>query len=91
MTRQRLETQITAAEGKMAHLEGLEKSKIPGTTGGSVAHEISRLMPGSSPVRREVGSPNLEAQLQATRAQINVLVARMNAIETNTEPPPQYA
>ncbi|KAJ7873452.1 hypothetical protein B0H13DRAFT_2349023 [Mycena leptocephala] len=91
MTRQRLENQVTAAEEKMAHPEGLEKSATPGTTGSSVAHGMSRLMSGSSPVRREVGSPNLEVQLQAARDQINILVARMNAIEANTEPPPQYA
>ncbi|KAJ7893211.1 hypothetical protein B0H13DRAFT_2339798 [Mycena leptocephala] len=72
----------------MTHLEGLAKPTTSETVSSSVAQGIFRLMSGSGP-RREVGSPNLEVQLQATRDQMSTLVARMNAIEANTEPPPQ--
>lgn len=83
-----------AAQEKMSYLAGLEGCATPGRTGGSAAHGILRLISGNGPGRRasarDSGSPDLELQLQAAREQINMLLAWMNAIEANTEPPPQY-
>ncbi|KAJ7033897.1 hypothetical protein C8F04DRAFT_1183645 [Mycena alexandri] len=91
--RQRLESQLTAAQEKMASLEGLETYATPRVMGGSTARGVLRLISGKGTVRRasagEGGSPDVEAQLRAAREQINMLLARMNAIEANTEPPPQ--
>ncbi|KAF8145874.1 hypothetical protein K438DRAFT_1781589 [Mycena galopus ATCC 62051] len=92
--RQRLENQLTAAQERMASLEGLETCATPGVMGDSTERGILRLISGKGPVLRapvrEGGSPDVEAQLQAAREQINMLLARMNALEANTEPPPQY-
>ncbi|KAJ6496269.1 hypothetical protein C8R45DRAFT_985435 [Mycena sanguinolenta] len=93
IARQSLETQLRAAAEKMAELEEL--------TAGSTT-TISE--PDASGGNESVGSgsaasppPDLEAELRAAREQINVLIARMNALDAawgmgmGVEPPPEYA
>ncbi|KAF8140999.1 hypothetical protein K438DRAFT_1878956 [Mycena galopus ATCC 62051] len=91
--RQRLEMQLRAATEKMGDLE--DQARGDGTTGGSGIREIWRRVSGRSAETRS--SPDVEAQL---RAEIDLLHARINAMEANSdaawgrivgdEPPPEY-
>jgi hypothetical protein len=80
---------------KMADLQDPERSS---TTAGSGTRGVSGLMSmRRSSIR---GVPDVEAQLETSREQINMLVTRMQALEATTnsaygagisnEPPPAY-
>jgi hypothetical protein len=94
IARQRLETQLHAATEKVADLEGRER--FDGGDG-SADSSMRRLMSARSASTR---LPEVEAQLQAAREQIDMLVTRINALEENSdagwgrvigdEPPPEY-
>ncbi|KAJ6496276.1 hypothetical protein C8R45DRAFT_985439 [Mycena sanguinolenta] len=93
IARQRLETELRAATEKMAELEELAQSSTttisePDASGGN--ESVGSGSAASPP-------PDLEAELRAAREQINVLIARMNALDAawgmgmGGEPPPEYA
>ncbi|KAJ7861457.1 hypothetical protein B0H14DRAFT_2742317 [Mycena olivaceomarginata] len=92
--RRRLETQLHAATEKIADIEGRER--FDGGDG-SADSGMRRLMSARSASTR---LPEVEAQLQAAREQIDMLVTRINALEENSdagwgrvigdEPPPEY-
>jgi hypothetical protein len=89
ITRQDLETELQMVQEKMADLQDLERSS-PG--------RVWRLMSMRSTSTR--GSPDVRAELEAAKEQINMLVMRIHALEANTnsaygagfsnEPPPPY-
>jgi hypothetical protein len=97
ITRQDLESELRIVHEKMADLQDLERSST-GTTAGSGMPRVLRLM--SMPSTSTMGSPDVQAQLEASREQINMLVMRMHALEANVnsaygvgisnEPPPAY-
>ncbi|KAJ7844884.1 hypothetical protein B0H14DRAFT_2775713 [Mycena olivaceomarginata] len=97
IARQRLETQLHAATEKVADLEGRERFDGGDSSGGSGMRRMLRLMSARSASTR---LPEVEAQLQAAREQIDMLVTRINALEENSdagwrrvigdEPPPEY-
>ena len=88
--RQRLETQLCVARGKMVDLEDVVEG---GTSSDRDAERGNQLVCA----RNVSAAPpsDLEAELRAAREQINILVARMNAIEWGVcighDPPPEYA
>ncbi|KAJ6496304.1 hypothetical protein C8R45DRAFT_1072535 [Mycena sanguinolenta] len=94
MTRERLEAQLRAVTEKMGELEELAEES---TTGDSAAGGGGELI--SVPVVGASAPPDLEAELRAARAQINMLVARINAMNSvwemgmplGDEPPPDNA
>jgi hypothetical protein len=95
MTPHDLETELQMVHEKMADLQDLERSS---TTADSGTRRMSSLMSMRSSSTR--GLPDVEAQLETSREQINMLVARMQALEATTnsaygagisnEPPPAY-
>jgi hypothetical protein len=95
ITQQGLETELRMVNEKMADLQDLERSS---TTADSGTRRMSGLISMRSSSRR--GVPDVEAQLEASREQINMLVTRMQALEATTnsaygagisnEPPPAY-
>ncbi|KAJ7933471.1 hypothetical protein B0H13DRAFT_2650528 [Mycena leptocephala] len=79
ITRQGLETELWVVHEKMADLQDLERSS---TTAGSGTRGVSGLMSmRRSSIR---GVPDVEAQLETSREQINMLVTRMQALEATT-------
>jgi len=94
--RQRLEKQLLAATERMVKLEDRQRRSLRRIAGaadedGPVITRIRRMMSvGSGSIRRP---PDIESQLRATTEQINALVMRIRALETNAdwaEPPPEY-
>ncbi|KAF8161895.1 hypothetical protein K438DRAFT_1859213 [Mycena galopus ATCC 62051] len=93
IARHRLEMQLREATEKMGDLEA--QARGDGTTGGSGIREIWRRVSARSADTRS--SPDVEAQL---RTEIDLLHARINAMEANSdaawgrivgdEPPPEY-
>ncbi|KAJ7924071.1 hypothetical protein B0H13DRAFT_1864368 [Mycena leptocephala] len=98
IARQRLETELLAMHEKMIDLQALERRTSAVATDSSESRRILRpmWMRGTSTRR----SPDLEAQLQAAREHIDMLMARINALEADAEcpfqagisdgPPPAY-
>ncbi|KAJ7805380.1 hypothetical protein B0H13DRAFT_1930215 [Mycena leptocephala] len=96
IARRQLQTQLHAVQEKMVNLEDIERRTSSGSSDGSGRHRILRLMRTAS----NRGSPEVHAELQAAKEQINVLVERMNALEANAnwahgegisdDPPPNY-
>jgi uncharacterized coiled-coil protein SlyX len=87
----RRETQLHAVQEKMVDLEDTTSSGSDSLGG----HRILRLMRMRTASNR--GSPEVHAELQAAKEQINVVVERMNALEVNAnwahgedDPPPNY-
>jgi BMFP domain-containing protein YqiC len=97
VARQRLETELREVHEKMADLQDLSRSSTRVATGSGV-RGVLRLM--SMPSTATRGLPDVEAQLEASREQINMLMTRMQALEANAnsaygvgfsnEPPPAY-
>ncbi|KAJ7918279.1 hypothetical protein B0H13DRAFT_1869464 [Mycena leptocephala] len=97
VARQHLETELREVHEKMADLQDQERSSTRAATGSGM-RGVLRLM--SMPSTATRGLPDVEAQLEASREQINMLVTRMQALEANTnsaygagfsnEPPPAY-
>jgi BMFP domain-containing protein YqiC len=97
IVRQRLETELLAVHEKMPDLHDLERSSR-GATAGSGTRGVLGMISMHSSSRR--GSPDMQAQLEDSREQINMLVTRMHALEANAnsayeeglsnEPPPAY-
>jgi hypothetical protein len=97
ITRQDLETELRMVHEKMADLQDLERSTTR-ETAGSGTRRVLRLMSIRSSSTR--ASPDVRAELEASREQINMLVTRMQALEANAhsaygvgisnEPPPAY-
>ncbi|KAJ7909821.1 hypothetical protein B0H13DRAFT_2490032 [Mycena leptocephala] len=97
VARQRLETELREVHEKMADLQDLSRSSTRAAAGSGV-RGVLRLM--SMPSTATRGLPDVEAQLEASREQINMLMTRMQALEANAnsaygvgfsnEPPPAY-
>ncbi|KAJ7182215.1 hypothetical protein C8R43DRAFT_1325 [Mycena crocata] len=104
--RQQLESELLAAQEKMGDLEALDLSSTRASRGSSVPRRVLRLVSMRSTTSSQAFLPNdgagpdLGAELQAAREQINLLVMRINMLEaqagpTSTrdsldEPPPDY-
>jgi hypothetical protein len=98
ITRQLLEMQLLAVAEKMYDLQDRERLLVGGSRNGSGLPRMWRLMSVRSASTRP--PPDVEAQLQTAREQTNMLVARINALEANSdsawgrvigdEPPPEY-
>ncbi|KAJ6496371.1 hypothetical protein C8R45DRAFT_926879 [Mycena sanguinolenta] len=110
IARQQLETQLRAATEKMVELEELAEGDPNAVLDGSGGEGGAEERPGQE---REQGEgqgqgaggiregqgppPDWEVQMRAAKAQIDMLLARMNAMDSawgmgvGSEPPPQYA
>ncbi|KAJ6450413.1 hypothetical protein C8R45DRAFT_1224135 [Mycena sanguinolenta] len=92
IARQRLETQLRAATEKIVELQELAVESTTVTSGADAGRGNELVREG-----RTSPPPNLEAELRAAREQINMLIARMNAMDAawgmgmGGEPPPEYA
>ncbi|KAJ7862849.1 hypothetical protein B0H13DRAFT_1899842 [Mycena leptocephala] len=80
ITRQHLQTQLLTATEKMTDLE--HRAVQGGAAGGSSVYRIWRRMSASG---KSPPNPDLEAELHTAREQINIIVARMNALEAHTD------
>ncbi|KAK7050199.1 hypothetical protein R3P38DRAFT_3605928 [Favolaschia claudopus] len=98
IAREVLRTELQTATEKVAELEDQERRSETGASP-STRQRLWRLVSASA----RAGNPpsDLEAQLQAAREEISMLVTRMNALESSSdfawggggieEPPPDYA
>ncbi|KAF7364376.1 hypothetical protein MSAN_01098300 [Mycena sanguinolenta] len=94
-TRQRLETQLRAATEKRVELEELAEGSTAGDPNAGRGGEREFVSPTQASTAPAPNS-DLVAELRAARAQINMLSARMNDVDSvlgmgMREPPPQYA
>ncbi|KAJ7726030.1 hypothetical protein B0H14DRAFT_3002622 [Mycena olivaceomarginata] len=109
ISRKQLESELLNAQETMVELERITVSSV-GVTRGSARSRILRLISkrsvssggGTSSHSVPAGGrapPDLAAQLQAAREQIDMLVTRIHALEANTDPwgmgmsdlpPPEY-
>ncbi|KAJ7840248.1 hypothetical protein B0H13DRAFT_2677012 [Mycena leptocephala] len=80
ITRQHLQTQLLTATEKVTDLE--HRTVQGGAAGGSSVYRIWRRMSASG---KSPPNPDLEAELHTAREQINMIVARMNALEAHTD------
>jgi hypothetical protein len=92
-----LETELRMVHEKMADLQDLERSTTR-ETAGSGTRRVLRLMSIRSSSTR--ASPDVRAELEAAKEQINMLLTRMHLLEANAnstygagfsnESPPAY-
>ncbi|KAJ7926136.1 hypothetical protein B0H13DRAFT_2654019 [Mycena leptocephala] len=98
IARRKLETQLRTVPEKMVYLEDIESRTWSGSSDGLGRRRILRLMRMRTVSNR--GSPEVHAELQAAKEQINRPVERINALEANAnwaygegiseDPPPDY-
>lgn len=99
ITRQRLEAQLFATKETLTDLENLTSPRIArSATPRFLGLGRNKLTRGAPPIRATANvatSTNVEAELQAAREQINMLFARISALEGDSDdqtrgPPPDY-
>ncbi|KAJ6496401.1 hypothetical protein C8R45DRAFT_1132564 [Mycena sanguinolenta] len=103
IARQQLETELRAATEKMVELEELADTGDPNAGlragGGQVPRHGERQAQGRGAEGGGGPPPDWEVQMRAAKAQIDMLIARINAMDSawgmcvgmGGEPPPQYA
>jgi hypothetical protein len=101
ITRQRLEAQLFATKETLTDLENLTSPRIARSATQRFLGLVPRrnkLTRGAPPIRATANvatSTNVEAELRAAREQINMLFARISALEGDSDdqtrgPPPEY-
>jgi hypothetical protein len=88
IARQHLETELRMVHEKMVDLQHRETDRERSSTGptaGSRTHRMLRLPSMRRSSTR--GSPDVQAQLEASREQIDMLVMRIHALEANANSP----